>query len=398
MQLSKCLTDAPHLAGIVSRRTRRQKRVYAGAVPARRSLSDKPTISSVADRADVAISTVSRVVNGGHTSEGIRRRVQRAIDELGYAPSVTARSLVTRRTGCIGLAANTTQSAWFTQVLAGVEETLATCRTSVLLASTTFHDRHDPSVVAGWIQEHRIDGLILVRYSARDEALLTSAAAKGIPTVLIAPDADVAAAHAVRSNNVQAGRLVAQHLAELGHRKIGFGGGPAESLDTRDRLRGLTLGLQERGIDLAPELVRFGASYTRDAGMANASWFLGLPVSQRPTAMVLGNDAIALAFMRTLLQHGVRVPTEVSAVGFDGIPDGEQCWPGLTTVTQPTLRMARDACRTLLRRVEANSSSPDDADAIVEYDVSLLLRESTAAPGTSAASDPSPSTSTSTAS
>jgi LacI family transcriptional regulator, galactose operon repressor len=331
----------------------------------------------VADRADVAISTVSRVVNGGHTSEGIRRRVLRAIEELGYSPSVTARSLVTRRTGCLGVTVSSTQSAWFSQVLAGVEETLATCRMSLLLASTTLHDHYDPSVVAGWIQEHRIDGLILVRYWARDEPLYASAAAKGIPTVLIAPDADVDAAFAVRSNNLEAGRVVARHLAELGHRRIGFRGGPADSLDTRERLRGLTLGLQEHGIELAPDHVHFGSSYTRDAGLAGASWFLALDPRQRPTAMVLGNDAIALAFMRSMLQHGVQVPGDVSIVGFDGIPDGEQCWPGLTTVTQPTRRMSRDACRSLLRRVEDDAA---EAERLIEYDVSLLVRESTAAP------------------
>src|SRR6185295_10052788 len=106
------------------------------------------------------------------------------------------------------------------------------------------------------IQERRVDGLILVRYAARDQPLYASAAAKGIPTVLIAPDADIESALAVRSNNLEAGQLVARHLAELGHRRIGFGGGPAESIDTRERLRGLTLGLQERGIELAPEHVR----------------------------------------------------------------------------------------------------------------------------------------------
>jgi LacI family transcriptional regulator, galactose operon repressor len=336
----------------------------------------------VADRANVAISTVSRVVNGGHTSEGIRRRVLRAIEELGYCPSVTARSLVTRRTGCLGVAVSSTQSAWFSQVLAGVEETLTTCRTSLLLASTTLHDNYDASVVAGWIQERRVDGLILVRYSARDQALYASAAAKGIPTVLIAPDAEVESALAVRSNNLEAGRIVAQHLVALGHRRIGFGGGPAESLDTRERLRGLALGLHEHGLVLAPEHVRFGSSYTRDAGIASARWFLELDPRRRPTAMVLGNDAIALAFMRSMLQHGVPVPRDVSIVGFDGIPDGEQCWPGLTTVTQPTRRMSRDACRSLMRRIEDAA----EAERLIEYDVSLLARESTSAPGPMASS------------
>lgn len=361
------------VASSLAARARARKGVAPGGV-------EKPTIRVVAERAEVAISTVSRVVNGGRVSDPIRRRVQRAINDLGYSPSIAAQSLVTRRAGCIGLAVNSTQSPWFSQILLGVEESLAPSRKSVLLGSMMLHGEYDPAAVAAWIQDRRVDGLILVRYSVRDEPLVGAAKRAGLPVVLIAPDVTAPADFTVRCDNSKAGRLVAEHLVGLGHEHIAFAGGPRESFDTRQRLAGLADGLSERGIKLAPEHIWFGPGYSRDAGMAYAGEYLALPVAERPTAVVLGNDPMALGFMRTILRHGVKVPSHVSVVGFDGTPDGEQCWPGLTTVLQPTRRMAADACRALLDHIEA----PGDRQVTAhEYGVEMLVRESTAPVGAS---------------
>src|SRR6185369_14504912 len=100
---------------------------------------DKPTIRVVAERAQVAVSTVSRVLNGGYASAAAKARVQLAISELGYAPSITAQSLVTGRAGCIGVSSHNTQTAWFSEILAGIEEQLADSRQSVLLASLSLN-------------------------------------------------------------------------------------------------------------------------------------------------------------------------------------------------------------------------------------------------------------------
>jgi LacI family transcriptional regulator len=92
--------------------------------------------------------------------------------------------------------------------------------------------------------------------------------------------------------------------------------------------------------------------------------------------VVLGNDTMALAFMRTVLEHGLRIPRDVSVVGFDGTPDGDQCWPGLTTVVQATRRMARDACLALLHRINRDPGG----NTRQQYPVELLIRESSGAP------------------
>lgn len=357
------------IASVMPVTTRAARRRAASTV------KDKPTIRVVAERAQVAVSTVSRVLNGGYASAAAKGRVQLAIQELGYAPSITAQSLVTGRAGCIGVVASTTQSTWFSQILAGIEEQLADSRQSVLLNSLLLNGRYDSSTVASWISERRVDGLIFIRYTRREHGLFTAATAAGLPVVLIGPDIKAPASSIVRCNNIDAGRLVGEHLVALGHKRVAFAGGPRESIDTRDRHRGLAQALSDARIELPERRVWFGPHYGPEAGAEFAQSFLALPPRARPSAVVLGNDAMALGFMRTVLQQGVKVPDEVSVVGFDGIPEGGLYWPGLTTVLQPVHRMGASGCRALLE-VMQNADLERTAD--VQYGVELVVRESTA--------------------
>lgn len=322
----------------------------------------------------MAVSTVSRVLNGGYASAAAKGRVQLAIRELGYAPSITAQSLVTGRAGSIGVVSYTSQTTWFSQILAGIEEQLADSRQSVLLGSLMLNGRYDSSTVSAWIAERRVDGLIFIRYTRREHGLFTAATAAGLPVVLIGPDIKAPASSIVRCNNVDAGRMVAEHLIELGHRKVAFGGGPKDSIDTRDRHRGLSQALAEHRIELPDKRVWFGPNYQPEAGEEYARAFLAQPPRARPSAVVMGNDAMALGFMRTVLQHGVKIPEEVSVAGFDGIPEGGRYWPGLTTVLQPAHRMGASACRALLECMQ-NPNLERTAD--VQYGVELIVREST---------------------
>jgi LacI family transcriptional regulator len=317
---------------------------------------------------------VSRVLNGGYASAAAKGRVQLAIQELGYAPSITAQSLVTGRAGCIGVVSYTSQTTWFSQILAGVEEQLADSRQSVLLASLMLNGRYDSSTVAAWIQERRVDGLIFIRYTRREHGLFTAAVAAGLPVVLIGPDIKAPASSIVRCNNIEAGRIVAEHLVGLGHRKFAFAGGPKESIDTRDRHRGLMQALADQKIELPEKRVWFGPNYGPESGMEYAHQFLAMPPRARPSAVVMGNDAMALGFMRTVLQQGVKIPDDVSVAGFDGIPEGGLYWPGLTTVLQPAHRMGASGCRALLECM----ANPDlERTADVQYGVELVVREST---------------------
>lgn len=340
---------------------------YDGAV------KRKPTIGTVAAHAGVAVSTVSRYLNGRYVSREAKARIADAIEALGYARSWTARNLSIGRKGCIGVVVDTSLDPWFNQVLAGIEEELSTRDTSLMLCSLELRGRYDPSIVFEWIRGRRVDGLIVAKAQRRERPLLREAIGGQIPLVMVAPDETVAPAHVVRCDNRAGGVAVAHHLAELGHRHIVFVGGPEHSLDSKHRLRGLREGLARHHVRLASRNVFFCGSYEADAGAAFAERFL-IDRSDA-TAIVTANDALALGFMRVAHQRRLRIPRDLSIVGFDDVPLGALTWPALTTVAQPMREMGRAACRRLFEAI----SSPGLLET-AEYPVTLVVRGSTARP------------------
>ena len=334
----------------------------------------RPTIGDVASRARVAPTTVSRVLNGGYVSADVRARVEKVIKALGYVPSPTARSLKYGRKGCIGLVAESVHGPWFMGLLSGMEEELSKRRVSVLLGGLVAHGRYDSSTVQSWITERRVDGLVFARYTRRERDLLSSARQAQIPMTFICPDETEGLGFVARCRNFEAGRAVGQHLAELGHRRVAFVGGPEASIDAQDRLRGLKSALDEVGASLRGDDVSFGPSYESEAGAQAARELLRRSAGTRPTASVVGNDAMAIGFMRELLKAGVHIPEEHSVSGFDGVEEGAHFWPGLTTAEQPMEQLGRAAVAALLDRIDDPES---DVAMTVEYPMPLNLREST---------------------
>jgi LacI family transcriptional regulator len=334
---------------------------------------EKATIALVARSAGVAVSTVSRFLNGGYVSKAARLKVKTAVDALGFVPSATARNLSTGRRGSIGLVVESSQGLWFMQLLAGIEEELARSQGSLMLASLALHGTYDDTIVRSWIREHRVDGILLAGLTKKERALLNAAATAGLPLALVAPGDATLPGHVVRCENRTAGRLIANHLVDLGHRSVFFGGGPRDSIDTVERYEGLRDGLAAHGIDLPARHVHWCGSWGTDAGVAMGEIFLAKKPSV--TAVVLGNDALALGFMRRVFQGGMRVPKDLSVVGFDDVPESGLAWPGLTTAAQPTREMGRAACRWLMETVKAKVTAPSPVR--VEYPMRLVIREST---------------------
>jgi LacI family transcriptional regulator len=335
---------------------------------------ERPTIADVASKARVAPTTVSRVLNGGYVSADVRARVEKVIKSLGYVPSPTARSLKYGRKGCIGVVVESVHGAWFMGLLAGMQDELAKRRISVLLGGLMVRGRYDSSTVQSWIAERRIDGLVFARYTRRERDLLSAARQAQIPMTFICPDETGDLGFVARCRNFEAGRAVGQHLVELGHRRVAFVGGPEASIDAQDRLRGLKSALDEVGVSMRAEDVSFGATYEVEAGALAAREYLKRPLSARPTASVVGDDAMAIGFMRELLKAGVQIPEEHSVAGFDGVEEGARFWPGLTTAEQPMEVLGRAAVAALLDRIDDPES---DVAMTVEYPMPLSLREST---------------------
>ena len=187
-----------------------------------------------------------------------------------------------------------------------------------MLSSLELRGQYDPALVFAWIRDRRVDGLILAKSQRRERALLKAAIEAQLPTVIIAPDEISTDVQVVRCNNVAAGTTVAAHLAGLGHRKIGFAGGPEHSIDSKHRLRGLRDELARRGIEVLAKNIFTCGSYTSEAGGEFAHRFFESDADL--TALVLANDALAFGFMRVALQRGVRMPQQLSVLGFDGLP------------------------------------------------------------------------------
>lgn len=365
-------------SAILSTTAERLSAARGTSAPAKRSSVrgpslKKPTIRVVAAKAGVAVSTVSRYLNGDSVSPPMKARLSRVIESLGYKPSRTARNLSLGLKGCIGVVVDSIQDPWFTQLLTGMEEELQSRDISLMLLSLELRNTYDSTIALEWIDERRVDGLIIAKCHRRDKALMNAALDAQLPLVAVAPDETLTDVAVLRADNIAAGRTLGAHLAELGHTRVGFAGGPSVSVESRHRLQGLREELGKRGIRMRKEDVCFRASYDAEEGAAYAEAFLRQRT--RPTAVVLGSDALAIGFIRAAQQRGVHVPGDLSVAAFDGIPEGARSWPGLTTMAQPMRQMGRDACRRLFTEISAA-----EGRTVVLYSMTLVIRESTAAP------------------
>jgi LacI family transcriptional regulator len=334
-------------------------------------MSSFETIGAIAVRAGVAASAVSRHVNGD-TTPRLAEKLARFAEEIATLPRLDPIRPATRR-ATIGVIVESTEGPWFTQLLSGIEEALAEPRVSLMLASLMPRGRYDADMAHAWIEEGLVDGLIFASLTRREQPLVDAAVAAGLPFVVVAPDDHLPQHHVVRCDNRRAGMLVAHHLADLRHSRIAYASGRLNSLDSQDRLRGLSEALAARARPLNPSRVHHCNSYYAEAGAALARVLLERPLDV--TAIVLANDALALGFMRVALRHGVRIPEDLSIVGFDCVPEGDHVWPGLTSVAQPMREMGRRACRTVLAEIADAGSIPL---ATLELPMELVQRDSTA--------------------
>jgi LacI family transcriptional regulator, galactose operon repressor len=335
-------------------------------------VTDRVTIREVADRAGVSIATVSRVLNGrGDVSDETRELVSRIIRENGYTANRSARGLSAGRTGLAGVLVPLVYPAYFAGILAGAAEALSEQGLQIVLSPTGGEHEREVSVL------DRLHGLtdgaliILPEESNEELARLLDGGYRFVVVDPLMPLDEripsVSAAHTSGADQAM------RHLLELGHRRIAQITGPRGWVATEDRRRGYRAALAAAGILPDPEL-EVESVPELEPGRAAAERLLDLP--EPPTAIFAFNDNIAIGAIQAARARGLRVPEDLSVVGFDDVEHATIVSPALTTVRQPLAEMGRMAVSLLVRLLERQRFET----LHLELATRLVVRDSTAPP------------------
>ena len=329
------------------------------------------TIAEVARRASVSIATVSRVLNNVPRGVGaaLRKRVLKAAQELDFRPNALARSLHQKRTHTLGLLITDIANPYYAGITRGIEDVSRRLGYALFICNT---DR-DPAAMAHYIEvlrEQRVDGIIIGGGGTPGRRHFQALHHRGIPAVLIGRyDVPLPA---VRIDNLKGGWEAATHLIRLGHRRVAILSGPDTSTSIQDRMKGYQRAILEHGLSLPDGWILRG-----DLRPASALELAGrlLSARQRPTAILAANDQMAIATIRAALKLGLRVPEDLSVVGFDNIELASYVSPALTTMGLPLYQMGVAAAEIAIRLL-AGTSGKEEAWFTPE----LIVRESTGPP------------------
>ncbi|MEV7605517.1 LacI family DNA-binding transcriptional regulator [Paenarthrobacter sp. NPDC089322] len=344
------------------------------------STSTKPsklTLAAVAKEAGVSTPTVSKVVNGREdVAEATRARVLAVLEKTGYRSPLQRKSLPAAST--VEAVFDSLNSAYSVEVLNGVLEQASVADVEVILSVTSRQvgPPVSPEERAQRMIDERRSGMIVVT-SAFDSAQLRAFQRRQIPMVVIDPlNPPALDVFSVGASNWAGGKAAATHLLELGHRRIAYIGGPAAAECSQARLHGYMAALMAEGITVDHEYVSSGP-FRPENGVKAMKALLAL--EDPPTAIFAASDSIALGVLAEARRQDVRIPEEMSLVGFDGTHQAEESVPPLTSVSQPLQEMGRSALSFVLRQVRG-----EEVDSRrVELATHLVVRESTAAPRTS---------------
>jgi DNA-binding LacI/PurR family transcriptional regulator len=330
----------------------------------------RPTMKDVATRAGVAVSTVSYVLNdSGPVAPDRRQRVLEAVSALGYLPNESARNLKRRSVATIGLVVPDLVNQYFAMIAEGVEQ--AASEKDVLVVFCTPEATGDgESWNSRLLRSQRLDGLIYLAGAETRMASLVELTRVG-PVVLVDEKLPGFDLPSVVSQNRRGAKEIASHITSLGHKRLAILGGPAELWTADQRVSGYREAIAAAGMD--PDTVPvLEGDYRISSGEKLASEILDRPAKERPTALICANDLMAIGVLSYCRRAELRVPEDVSVVGFDDLPFARLLTPGLTTVRQPAREMGVAATKLLLGMVGGDKPmSPEPVD------VTPMIREST---------------------
>ncbi len=329
------------------------------------------SIKDIAHAAGVSHPTVSRALrNSPLVNQQTAQRIRQLASGMGYQPNAVARGLVTKKTWTIGVVVTTIADPFIGEVVNGIEEAANEHGYSVFLANSAAEPAREIKVVQSF-RERRVDGILVA--ASRVGALYAPLLERlKVPIVLINNQHPDEFVHSVVIDNGAASLKAVQHLLALGHRRIAYIGDQYGYQSDTERFGGYRQALELADCPFLPEFVVHGDGKP-EAGMEAARKLLALPV--RPTAIFCYNDMTAIGAMRSIRSHGLRVPGDVSLIGFDDLFIASYSDPPLTTIRQPTQAMGRLAMESLLK-LFSNARH----ETKIKMKGELVVRESTAPP------------------
>lgn len=333
-------------------------------------MAENLTLEDIGRLAGVSRSTVSRVINDqSSVNPDVRARVQSVIQRTGYSPNVLARSLVSGRTGVIGLVIPSRvhslfEDPYFSRLIQGISS--ASNKAGNTLSLFLFqNEEEEAALYPRVVMSGFLDGLILTATRMADP-LLARMAVGEIPLVVIGRP-DVEGVSYVDADNRDGAMQAAIHLAEQGYKRIGLIGAPGSTTAGVDRLNGFIEGLGLRGQTLHPDL-RVDGNFSRQSGYEAMQRL----IPHSPDALFVASDTMATGALRALREAGIRVPDDIALVGFDGLPASERSAPPLTTIRQPVTDTGARSVQMLNDLITGAEQRP-----LVEImPVELVVRES----------------------
>jgi LacI family transcriptional regulator len=332
----------------------------------------KPTINDVARLAGVSKKTVSRVINQSpFVKADTREKINAIIAEIGFSPDPQARGLAFRRSFLIGLVYDNPNPQYVVNMQLGMLDAMRGSGYELVVHPC---NRGNPTFLADFrrfIERQKLWGVVLTPSVSEDDRVKAILDEIGCAYIRIASVPVDEPAHIIVSNDRLGGRAAARHLAELGHKVIGFISGPPTFRSSHERRGGFEEELKERGLSLPDEYVMQGA-YTFETGISCGAELLKR--TPRPTAIFAANDEMAAGVLHAIRRAGLKCPEDVSVVGFDDFQIASSVWPPLTTVRTPTREIGRMAAEKLIGLGPAEDNPREAAPATSP---ALVVRDST---------------------
>ncbi len=335
----------------------------------------------VANHAGVSLKTVSRVLNNEpHVQEALRNKVHESVKELGYVPSASARSLRSSRTYTFHLISRSVEGNFVNTVQSGALRASQKYGYNLVVSLMTLDTLNDPTELKTWSQnflsQKRPDGIILVPPYSDSPIFNDIINDAGIPISRIGPNEikDMNNVNITIDDSVAA-KEATNHLLSLGHRRIGFIRGYEDHGATHKRFKGYSDALQEAGIKVDPSLVKPGI-FSFESGMNSGLQLLAM--ENRPTAVFAANDDMAAGVIVAAYRNNIKVPEEISVIGFDDSELAARIWPTLSTIRQPLIKYGEQAVEYLVNRAGNKSKNDNDKPSWTDLlDYEFILREST---------------------